>query len=104
MLVEVPTNVHTPPNWLAKAMGMSNLDEEYLFPFASTIAIGIKIATTAVLTINADKAATTRHRVKISQRSPLTASFSIPWVTQCIAPVRTKPALITNIAAIVPVA
>jgi hypothetical protein len=54
--------------------------------------------------MKADKTATTIHRVKINPRSPLIENFSILRVTQFIAPVRAKPALITNIEAIIPVA
>ena len=104
MLVEVPINVQTPPNWLAKERGISTRDGAIFRAFERMTAMGINMATVAVLMIKADSTAIVRHRTMISFRSPLPANLSRYLASHSTRPVRTNPALRMNMAATVAVA
>jgi hypothetical protein len=104
MFVDVPINVQTPPNWLEKERGMRTLEGLILRDSANVMATGMKIATVAVLTMKAERTAIVMQRTRIKPISVLPAILSKWRASHCTKPVRTKPALRTNMAATVAVA
>lgn len=103
-LVEVPTRVQTPPNWLAKEIGISSRDGDSRRFLARVMVNGMKIATVAVLMMKADSTAIAPQRTPRRRASPEPAIPSRRRASQSTEPVRISPPLNTNIAVTVAVA
>jgi hypothetical protein len=102
--VLVPIRVSVPPSWLANETGMNSRDGAAPMSRAMPSSTGIMTTTTGVLLMKAESG-TTMARATTSSRSSLPlARLAIHRPAMSIAPVRTRPADSTNLAATVIVA
>lgn len=104
MFVEVPIRVQTPPNIEAKESGISSFEGLIPASRANPRTIGRKMATAAVLLMKAETRPTGAMRETSVGRRPRRPTLVSRLPRRLTAPVWTRPALSTNMAATVTVA
>ena len=96
--MEVPTKVPTPASTVRKESGISSCEGEVPRRWHQRSTSGMNIATTAVLLITAERGPTTRASKRICTAGPRSSKRANQRSIGSKAPLRTRAALITNIA------